>query len=331
MTLRERFARERPGRFFLDGGERESLEAWLLQRGWIAPDERVLGTERAGEGNMNCTLRVHTGQRSFILKQARPWVEKYPVIEAPDERAIVEADFYKVVRGVAGVASRMPALLASDENARMLMIEDLAPAHDCTDLYTGARLSNEDLKSLTGYLEALRSGLCGADLRHTFANRAMRALNHEHIFALPIRPGNGLNLDAITPGLDALASELKADTAYCRRVTELGEVYLVEGSCLVHGDFFPGSWIRCDAGLRVIDPEFCFFGVPEFDFGMLLAHLQLAGRGAGFKANLDSGLLFGFAGVEIMRRLIGVAQLPVRYGLEEKQKLLELSRKLVLQ
>ena len=37
------------------------------------------------------------------------------------------------------------------------------------------------------------------------------------------------------------------------------------------------------------------------------------------------------AGVEIMRRLIGYAQLPVGYGLNRKRELLELSRSLVLE
>ena len=37
------------------------------------------------------------------------------------------------------------------------------------------------------------------------------------------------------------------------------------------------------------------------------------------------------AGVEIMRRLIGYAQLPIGYGLQVKRELLELSRTLVLQ
>ena len=46
---------------------------------------------------MNCTLRVTTTRRSFILKQARPWVEKYPQIAAPVERARVEAAFYAAV------------------------------------------------------------------------------------------------------------------------------------------------------------------------------------------------------------------------------------------
>jgi hypothetical protein len=37
----------------------------------------------------------------------------------------------------------------------------------------------------------------------------------------------------------------------------------------------------------------------------------------------------GFAGAEIMRRLIGVAQLPLEAGLGEKRTLLALSKRLV--
>ena len=33
---------------------------------------------RAGDGNMNCTVRVTTGTGTLIVKQSRPWVEKYP-------------------------------------------------------------------------------------------------------------------------------------------------------------------------------------------------------------------------------------------------------------
>ena len=41
--------------------------------------------------------------------------------------------------------------------------------------------------------------------------------------------------------------------------------------------------------------------------------------------------LAGYAGVEIMRRLIGVAQLPIRSGIETKRTLLERSRRLLLE
>jgi hypothetical protein len=57
----------------------------------------------------------------------------------------------------------------------------------------------------------------------------MRALNHEHIFRLPLAPDNGLDLDRITPGLDALSRELKEDERYVTRVRALGALYLDSG------------------------------------------------------------------------------------------------------
>ena len=38
------------------------------------------------------------------------------------------------------------------------------------------------------------------------------------------------------------------------RVAALGARYLEDGETLVHGDYFPGSWVRTGAGVAVIDP-----------------------------------------------------------------------------
>ena len=48
------------------------------------------------------------------------------------------------------------------------------------------------------------------------------------------------------------------------------------------------------------------------------------------RESLDEAMALGLAGVEIMRRLIGVAQLPLPYGLDARRRLLEVSRSLVL-
>jgi 5-methylthioribose kinase len=277
---------------------------------------------------MNLTLRISTEQRSFILKQARPWVEKYPAIAAPAGRALVEAAFYRTASKHSSLRGAMPALLGEDPDSGVLVLSDLGEARDFTGLYRGERLSRHELDFLLAYLTALH-GTTGENesLFTMFANREMRALNHEHIFRLPLAPENGLDLDRITPGLGEAARELKADRAYVSRVRELGELYLGDGSSLVHGDYFPGSWLRTAEGVRVIDPEFCFLGTPAFDYGVLLAHLHL-GRQSLELPGIDSTAR-AFAGVEIMRRLIGVAQLPLDAGLEEKRELLALSRRLV--
>ncbi|MDQ2899083.1 MAG: phosphotransferase [Acidobacteriota bacterium] len=320
--------------FFLDPGDLPGITAFLNAQGWLDPNESIQNAERAGEGNMNCTLRVRTLSRSFILKQARPWVEKYPQIPAPANRAIFEARFYEHIGKRREVAAHMPALLGFDSDARLLMLEDLGPTEDVD-------LNESVIGELTQFLIALHTGFRGRELADVFSNAELRALNHEHVFVFPLRLGNGLDLDSITPGLAALAQKLQRDSGYRSEVTGLGELYLdARGPCLLHGDYFPGSWLNARDLVWVIDPEFCFFGPPEWDAGVMLGHLHLAGCAPNLIASisrlyaaaapLDRRLTLRFAGVEIMRRLIGVAQLPLAIGLKEKARLLDLSRKLVL-
>jgi 5-methylthioribose kinase len=238
----------------------------------------------------------------------------------------------------------MPRLLAHDRSSGVLLLEDLGAAQDFTSLYRGGRLGETELSELVFYLAELHRPFdTDSAARSLFENRAMRALNHEHIYRLPLVLDNGLDLDRITPGLGDAAASLKGDASYVEAVRELGDSYLEDGPALVHGDYFPGSWLRTESGIRVIDPEFCFLGSAAFDVGVMLAHLHLSRQPVALADALAKGyrelagigepfldLSRRFAGCEIMRRLIGVAQLPLSADIEEKASLLAVSRELVL-
>jgi 5-methylthioribose kinase len=251
----------------------------------------------------------------------------------------VEAAFYESVATARGVGDRMPGLIHADRDARVLVLEDLGDGGDLTAMYQGVELSPHDCAALVDYLACLRRVDVAPDRRRILANRDMRTLNHEHIFHFPLVEANGLSLDAITPGLQAAADALKRDSAFVARVAALGAGYLEDGTTLVHGDYFPGSWVKSSRGIAVIDPEFCFLGSAEHDSGVMLAHLILAGdtpsqvdavERAAADDGCDPGLVRQLAGVEIMRRLIGVAQLPLSASIERKRELLGRARRLVL-
>ena len=335
-SRRDTFARDHPESFFLDPADAASLSAYLDRRHVLKSGELVRHVGKAGDGNMNCTLRIVTTERRLIVKQGRPWVEKYDHIDAPWGRTAVEGAFYNAVSRAPGVATRMPALLDLDAGSQVLVLDDVGGA-DLTCLYAGATIGATAIASLTAYLLALHAIDLDAAALLAFANRDMRALNHEHMFRVPLREANGLDLDAITPGLQALADDVKHDARFGARVESLGRHYLAPGRQLVHGDFFPGSWLERDGEVFVIDPEFCVCRPAEFDVGVLLAHLiisdqptpQLELMRRAFDAGYDATLVNGFAGVEIMRRLMGVAQLPYFALVERKRELLERARQLV--
>jgi 5-methylthioribose kinase len=330
------------GAFRLDLEDLTGLQAYLVRRGFAKAGE-VMTAEWAGEGNMNCVVRVRLPDRSLILKQARPWVEKYPSIAAPVERAASEARFYHFAAQSSSVAAMMPRLLDFDESSALLIMEDISPADTLLDCYDGTRsFQRPQLNELARYTSALHRLIIPPSERAAFRNGAMRKLNHEHIFDVPLRRDGALSemLERITPGLDRVGDGLRRDRRFCEAVENLGRRYLEhEGASLIHGDLFPGSLLHMGSGqLRVIDPEFSFCGDPEFDIGVFYAHLLLSRHEddtASFWLQValednphSESLVLQFAGVEIMRRILGVAQLPASLPLETKRHLLERSREM---
>ncbi len=171
-------------------------------------------------------------------------------------------------------------------------------------------------------------------------NLALRKLNYEHLFVYPLMEENGFNLDSTQHGLQAVSMRLKTDRVLHEKMTALGESYLASGNVLLHGDYHPGSWLNVNNDLMVIDPEFCFFGKPEYDLGVMIAHLKMtqvsnnqinAAWNEYQQPNEFSEILTKqYIGMELIRRIIGLAQLPLELTLEEKKSLLEEARMLVV-
>ncbi len=330
MDLKQRFQHAYPGAFFMKN-EVRAVASYLQGQGWLNQNEELVSLEKPGAGNMNFVLRAITNQRSFILKQARPWVEKFPQIDAPVERVAVEAKFFQSLEKIEAINQFAPSCLGFDAANFILVTEDLGKGADYSFLYQKDNLLTEtDIDGLTQYLSALHQVAIPSDFP---SNLAMRKLNHEHIFNFPYLEENGLNLDEVQEGLKAAAIPYKTDAALKAKIKACGAIYLAQGNHLLHGDFYPGSWLKGTDGLKVIDPEFGFVGPAEFDLSILFAHLLMAEQPsevhkAIYKkyqqpAGFNEALFSQFVGIEILRRLIGIAQLPLSLDLSTKKKLME--------
>lgn len=304
-------------------------EDYLRSCGWIKPSAKIYDYKKAGEGNMNFVARVFTTDGNFIIKQSRPYVEKYKQIPAPVERIAVEKTFYEKIRGNTILDGFSPNILGYDENNYTLAMEDLGQGSDFLGLYTGAiTITEQEIEKFILYL---------AELHKTPAqpfpgNASMKALNHEHIFVYPFLEDNGFNLDNIQEGLQLFSMTVKTNKKLKAVISRLGQQYLAVGASLLHGDFYPGSWLKVESGLKIIDPEFAFAGDAEFDLAVMLAHFKMAklpDRLTQFttecyaaKNKINRSLLNQYTGVEILRRLIGIAQLPLSLSLDEKRVLI---------
>ena len=315
----------------------KEIQDYLHSTGWL-PGEEVMALSKAGEGNMNVILRVNlVSGKSLILKQSRPYVNKFPSIPAPPERIETEYAFYQAVRKYPELSAFMPRVIGFDRRHRILALEDLGEGSDYTFLYKKDSSWPEELNR-----DALRllSILHHLPVPEGYpSNLALRQLNAEHLFDFPYRTDHGFDLDKVQIGLEDLARPYREDGFLRESIQELKRIYLGKGGRqLLHGDYFPGGWLQSGQGFKVIDPEFSFIGPAEYDLGVMMAHLYLARKTreeveillalylapVGFSISLCRH----FCGMEIFRRLIGLAQLPLDLNLDEKSTLLQMAYEL---
>jgi 5-methylthioribose kinase len=309
------------------------IQEYLDKRGWLFENEKILSAEKPGEGNMNVVIRLVSNQRAFILKQSRPYVQKYQQIPAPLERIEVEFKFYEAVRHAA-LAEHIPNILGYEASDYLLLMEDLGKVEDMTQIYSDRAIQPEVLDHLIAVISRIHT----SDTSENYPlNTQMRQLNHQHIFVLPFLEDNGFDLDGIQLGLQALSQPIKKDRALKKIVEIVGRKYLSPGNILIHGDYYPGSWMTVNDQVFVIDPEFSFRGFAEFDLGVMSAHTVMASMDIStqeyilgrYAPEIDTQLVRSVTGIEIIRRLIGLAQLPLIRSIEEKDYLLQMARKLI--
>lgn len=318
----------------IDLNEHSSLETLHSLPLW-KENEKLITIAPAGESNMNLVLRITTDKRSVILKQSKPFVRKFPQIPAPIERIEIEMSFFQLLEDDETLRKYSPKVILFDEMNHILLLEDLGNGSDYSDMYAeGFSWNEDDFQSISHYLSALHE----LQVSNFHDNIKMKKLNHEHLFEFPFKVNNGFDLDTIQPGLQKLSLKYKTDENLKSALKQLGKRYLSHGSTLIHGDFYPASWLKTEHGVRIIDTEFAFMGDCEFDLGVMFAHFELAKLDFGlneeflqhYDHSYDEKLVNKYRGMEIMRRLIGIAQLPLSLSLKEKKSLLERARTLIL-
>ena len=309
--------------------------------------EGSFSCEPIEDSNMNLVLKVCIDDHNWLIKHADPWVRKYPHIAAPVSRTSQEAKFYEAFGSNPKLRHLMPDYIGfnpSDNILALKFVEQSISAMSLYNIKNSKGIPNNLLQQAISYLAKLQS--ITPPQSEDWSNLELRKLNHTHMFEFPFNPDNGMDLNEFCPGLKQLANSFHRDHELKKSCMALGHLYMkARGPALLHGDFYPGSWLIKDSKVIVIDPEFCFLGPVEFDLGILLAHHLIIGGSShelaslieGYKKQIDSSffldqdLCLRFCGAEVLRRLLGAAQLPINWGLDRYEAMLKLGREYCIQ
>ncbi len=285
-----------------------------------------LAVEAAGEGNINWVRRARAaGGRSWVVKQARPSLERFPEYSAPTRRSAFEALYYETVAPFdAGAVS--PRIHHFDPAESVLVLEDLGAAPRLDEAARRGDDLGPALRALGAFLGAVHAGTRGEAARRLaphFGNGEMQRLHGDHVFHLPYRPNDFPLSDAVA----ARARSVWGDAALVREIDAAYARYLEPRGALVHGDVQPGNILLAARGPVLLDAEIAHVGDPAFDVGTLIGHLMLLAGDDGAAARPGVGALWTayadahgaagltafasaarYAGIEMLRRTLGAAR-----------------------
>ena len=328
----------------------------------IFEPETQLRIEEIGDGNLNTVYRVSDAarpERSLVLKHAPPYIKilgpDYPL---STERLTYESRALEIYNQL--VSGTVPAQYDFDEGGSVIAMEDLRDASVLRDDLISGNVDTAVAEQVGRFMGIVHSQTyvdnvpetTAQHYRHEFANTTMQSITADYVFTFPFTEHE---TNFWTPGLEPDVQQLKADTDFLQQAAHLKHIFSAVQQGITHGDLHTGSVLVQDNTAKVIDAEFAFYGPVGFDIGLYWAnyflsffshqdtsHVQSELKTAigqtwhtytaEFKL-ADSGLkaetlqnicrdAIGFAGLEMLRRLIGAAHV------KDIESIVDLSRKI---
>ena len=298
------------------------------------------------DGNLNYAWAVRSSGGGVFVKQAPPYIKCLGAdYGLPAERMLLESAALDLYGRVA--PGTVPRHLHLDPQRCVMVLELLDGYELMRTALRAGRTDAKHAAEEVGKFMGLTHKATHRDrvpaaeraaLESHFANTTMCGITADYVFTKPLDAADPTN--KCSAAVAKLAATLRADDELRRGVAELREVFLSEKECLIHGDLHTGSVMVPAAGssgaAKVIDGEFAFYGPAAFDVGTFVANIAFALVSVGDDADArkrclqmidmatqtyademgmtksDDQAIFnertaGFAGCELIRRVIGAA------------------------
>ncbi len=235
-----------------------------------------------GDGNINYVFRVFSPaeKRSVIIKQAdqllrssgRP-LDTY--------RSKIEACILRLQAELA--PGQVPEVYHYNETMCALSMEDISAYRNLRKELNAGRLYPHLAESLSSFLA--NTLLPSTDLVldrgekkrrvQFFTNPELCDITEDLVLTEPYYDYKQRNI--LFPGNeDFVARELYEDQALHAAVAALRDTFMNRPQALLHGDLHTGSIFVNEHGIKVIDPEFAFYGPMGYDIGNVIANLFFA-------------------------------------------------------
>jgi 5-methylthioribose kinase len=251
---------------------------------WFEVNTNLEITELS-DGNLNAVYRVKTSHSSLLVKQGLPYLRVAgEAWQLSSHRAAFEAKALEWQQRLA--PGFVPEPYFFDAIMCVNIMEDLRGYRvirhpmitrlEIADL--GATIGTFLSKTLFGTSDFALTSQAKKSLQAQFNNWELCEITEDLIFTEPFEANllnHKINRNQFEADLKPSLEQLQNNTALRLEVAHLKHKFMTSGQALLHGDLHTGSIMADSSNIRVIDPEFAFFGPMGFDLGLFLANLYL--------------------------------------------------------
>ena len=243
--------------------------------------------EEIGDGNINYVYRIFdtNTKKSLILKQADVQTRVRPDGYLNPDRSIREAEVLKLYNECAPGFS--PKIIYADPVMAAIIMEDIGS-------YSNLRMELMAGKIFYGIEKLIARFIVDTSLPSTdlvlayqkkfqaaakFYNPDLCKITEDLVFTHPYKDVRQRNI-LLPENADWLKKKFYEDSNLIARVAVLKEKFNNYPQGLIHGDLHSGSIFvknkNEETKIKIIDPEFAFYGPIAYDLGNVLAHFIFA-------------------------------------------------------
>ncbi|MGB0405162.1 MAG: S-methyl-5-thioribose kinase, partial [Fusobacterium sp.] len=235
--------------------------------------------EEIGDGNINYIFRIidETNNKSVVLKQADKFLRSSgrPLDLA---RSKIEAEILRI-EGQYSEKS-VPKIYRYDDIMCVIVMEDISEFKNLRKELLEEKIFPNFSDEISSFLvdtllpttDLVMDSAEKKDKVQTFINKELCDISECLVFTEPYDDYKKRNI--ILKENETLVKEkLYDDKELHLEVSKLKNNFMNNAQALIHGDLHSGSIFINERGIKVIDPEFAFYGPMGYDIGNVIGNL----------------------------------------------------------
>lgn len=255
-------------------------------------------SEDQGDGFINFVYRIKNADKSYILKQAKPYMKKEILgLNIPVERNKLEYETIKLKSAI--VNEYIPKINYIDQKNNIFIMEDVSYLKIlrfqlCKNIpiYSVAYNCAKFLAKCNFYTsEVYLDTLIFRKISTAFSNSQMRTIMEQAGFISNRIIDEKAN---VSIKLLSFSKSIINDDKIILEAYKLKDIFMKKSECLVHGDLHTSNIFISEEKLKVIDMEYTFMGPYSYDMGYLIANFISQYASIDYRENINEELRKSF-------------------------------------